>query len=477
MAASLSIVCITHRKGALLQRTLRETLPLLSDGDEFLVVDDGGFDRQIVSEFQHPGLRHLVVPHYPYNLCTTSNIGTLLAKNEFVVKIDGDVLLQPEALAGYREQLQDHHLVGGRIDFERQHVGLVKDHRFNHHTGDGDDQPLYYWGGNLGYRRSTFLELGGFLRDFVGVWGCEDADLAFRFAAKEYSSKLCFDLRAIHQWHPVCAFRHGYERNKSRLQENISAYARGNFPRPLQFPLLNIAVSHIGLRPYRSTVLRALEGLQQVSIPHRFWVVLQDAHPNCTLAVGALLSGHEFEILESERNRGLAWPKKQVHDRVGAGEFLLNLDDDMVISDQAVEQMYATLLTSSNIGVAAFYTPGLVMCSLKVLEDRTLQREVLDLEEPFTFVDHTSYGCAMWSDKALRSCPPDDRFFVGGVDLDLSMKLHKAGLQVAVCTSPHQVLRHHVRAPRYTAVRYDPVEIERARRLVEDSWNIKIQAL
>lgn len=227
----VTVLVITHRKGELLRRTLTAACAQLSPGDELLVIDDGGEDYKIATQFP---CRYVTVPHRGYRLASLQNVGALLARHDYIVKLDGDCVPDSGWLSAYRAALAPGRLVAGRIDWELPDGIIRPDGRMSREV------PPCLWGGNFGLPRRELLALGGFAEELDGTWGGEEQDLEARWRASGKEFVYLPEARAVHQWHPIPHGRYRTLSSAARdfLSARQAAYERGEFPPPLREPSL-----------------------------------------------------------------------------------------------------------------------------------------------------------------------------------------------------------------------------------------------
>lgn len=162
---------------------IRQTLPVIagSEANEVILVDYGCPDNSgDWVEANHPSVKVVRITDDPV-FCTSRarNIGAAAASSEWLVMIDGDVLIQPEWLNWMQENLQ----AGA---FYRAAP-----------ISEGKRDPETY--GTVICRREDFAAVEGYDEVFRG-WGGEDDDFYSRLAGQgivqsEYPSKF---VSAIH---------------------------------------------------------------------------------------------------------------------------------------------------------------------------------------------------------------------------------------------------------------------------------------
>ena len=467
----MSIVVITHKKGQLLRHTLDALLPQLQEDDEVLVIDDGGFDQDVVAPLLRRQLAYCPVPHYGYRLSLMCNLGTVLARNPKVVKIDGDCMPQPGWVEYMRRQIGPSRIVAGRILWRHPNGSVSEDPR---HVGTYPATAV--WGGSVGYLRDEFLQIGGFAVAYNGIWGAEDEDLGRRYVAKGGRVVPTISGAAVvHQWHPGNPLKEDRAKNHAKLQQRIGQYGRGVFPdSEICRPRVHALVVHLGIRPYEQTLRRALAsaGRAVAGLNAKIWVVCQATEEPVLDAVATQLNelGIPHELIVNEENQGLAAPKAQVAANVKPGEMLFTLDDDMVVPPNSVRAMIAVAMGDIGVGAVVLDSPRLALEAISMGSAQITKSKVA-VTPPLTRVDHTGFGCSLITGKALQECAFEPDYFVGGVDLDFSMQLKRAGLGTVVLSS-YQASHDPGNVEAYRAVRHNPDHLRRSKEIFLKRWGV-----
>lgn len=266
-AVSISVICVTHRKGDLLQASMEGVVRQLQPIDELLVIDDGGEDREVFNAvsaaYPTVRLRYVAVPHQGYRLSLMCNIGIMLAANDLIVKIDGDIVPSLGWLDAYRCMLRKRVLVCGRIEWRLEDGKVARDSRFNYERHQGCVGPRKSYGGNLGFCREDLLSLGLFNTAYNGAWGAEDAEIGEKYRTSDRDVMFCFDAAVEHQWHPLSTFRAGVRRNRQILRTQIRKFERGRLPQPVpRDSLLVMACDSVD-------VIKLKEALNTLTLPYK----------------------------------------------------------------------------------------------------------------------------------------------------------------------------------------------------------------
>jgi len=467
----MSIVIVTFKKGELLRNTIEGVRAQLAVNDEIVVVDDGGFDHEVVAPYLGPQVRYCAVPHDGYRLSLMCNVGTMMARNPKVVKLDGDCIPQPGWIAYMRARIGHRKLVAGRILWRHQNGSVHEDPR---HAGKYP--PTAVWGGSVGYMRDEFLAIGGFSNAYNGVWGAEDEDLGVRYEASgRRVIPTIGGVAVVHQFHPGNPHKGGRAKNLETLQQRRGAYRQAKFPdAAVTVPRIHVLLVHLGLRPYDVTLKRALAsvGAALAGLDAKIWVVSQQATGEVNAAIAKQLKalGHDHELVTRPENLGLAEPKALVSKHVQPHEVLFTLDDDMTIPAGALRAMLAVPSADHQVGAVVLESPGLAMSSMSSDGGQIVKRPIAKTP-PMTVVEHTGFGCSLITGRALQKCGFHPDYFVGGVDIDFSMQLKQAGLSTIVLSS-YQAGHAPPKAPAYTLVRMNASQLENSRQIFAQRWGV-----
>jgi glycosyltransferase involved in cell wall biosynthesis len=204
---------------------------------EIIIADDGSTanTRHCVDALKQRApvpLRHVWQPDLGFRAALARNRGTLAARGEYIVFLDGDCIPQRDFIAQHRKLARSGHMVSGsRVLLSPALTGRVLAGQVNlpsagawqqcRHRINGDVnkvlQVLLRWPDigratrrfswrrikscNLGVWRSDLDAVNGFDQSFEG-WGHEDADLAVRlFNAGVMRKDGAFATEVFHLWH------------------------------------------------------------------------------------------------------------------------------------------------------------------------------------------------------------------------------------------------------------------------------------
>ncbi len=177
--------------------------------DEVIVADDGSGEptRRVIERFRHAApfpVEHAWQPHEGFRVCRARNLAIARARGDYVIQIDGDMVLHPRFLAD--------HLAAARPGCFVQGTRILLDEKRTRELLAGSIQRLFPWSRGLGgvrrlyacylphlsaglrtaangfiaikscnqaFWRNDLLRVNGYNEAMIG-WGCGDKELAAR---------------------------------------------------------------------------------------------------------------------------------------------------------------------------------------------------------------------------------------------------------------------------------------------------------
>lgn len=209
----VTVYIANHNYGHFVKQAIESVLAQTFDDYELIVIDDGSTDnsREVIEEYaDHPN----IIPVFQNNrgLTTTNNIAIRLARGEYIMRLDADDYLHPEALEKLYDAITEDENIGlvfpdyFETDEDGKVIAEVRRHDFDHVTLH--DQPAH--GACTLIRHRCLEEVGGYDENF----GCQDGlDLWIHFVER-------FEVRNVNQ--PLFYYRqHGSNltRDEPRLYE------------------------------------------------------------------------------------------------------------------------------------------------------------------------------------------------------------------------------------------------------------------
>ena len=201
---------------------------------EVLVCDDGSVEGgRVVKAFEKQlQLRYFNRPN-DMRVSRSRNQGMEAAKYKQWVFIDGDILLNPNALLAYQHLLtpSPQTLWAGYfgsvksfstpslwrpnqpVNYLDKRYSLYSRQRIHPRAELRTEPGKWFWSGNIAMHADVGQALKGFDTSFVG-WGVEDVDFGFRALAAGYEIHFCLDPWAEHQQHSYEEIYHTAYRGK-----------------------------------------------------------------------------------------------------------------------------------------------------------------------------------------------------------------------------------------------------------------------
>ena len=279
-----SIVVLNHNGKALLQ----ESLPALERAvsttgrpHEIIVVDNGSSDGSVSwVRSRRPRVRVLELDSN-LGFGEGNNRGVALAQQEIVVLLNNDMIVEEDFLPPLLEPFADEQVfaVSSQIHFppekRREETGntqarmrrgfLHLSHeplRKSHETRK--TLPVFWaGGGSSAFRRSRFLELGGFSGIFSPAY-LEDTDLSYRAWRRGWTSLLAAGSRVLHRHRSTSSRLFTPDSLKRLVGERKLWYLWKNFQLRTLLPHLLLYPWHLGKELKPGEYLRAFRRLPDV---------------------------------------------------------------------------------------------------------------------------------------------------------------------------------------------------------------------
>lgn len=253
-----ALIITTYNRPDALQAVLYSVLAQTQFPQQVIIADDGSDEatRKVIEAFQQQNppfvIKHAWQPDTGFRLAEARNRAIAMAETDYIVVIDGDMLLHPDFIADHQKAARKGLFVqGSRVMLTEQKTekllanptvyrqlkwyekGLEKRlekrlsalhlpwlsavilaKEFRH-------QYKAIRGCNMAFFKDDALAINGFNNDFVG-WGREDSEFVARFYNNGGKrANLKFGAIAYHLWHNE-AQRNSLPENDSLLQQAIN---------------------------------------------------------------------------------------------------------------------------------------------------------------------------------------------------------------------------------------------------------------
>ncbi len=239
IARDITLVISTYNNPLFLELVLKTVASQRTFPLEVIIADDGSTaeTRELIDSYREiipVPLIHSWIPDQGYRLAKSRNVAIAKAKGEYIISIDGDMLLTPYFIEDHRRLMKKGQFVAGsrarlkekatRKRGETKHVdvhiwspGLIRRLvllRFPgmHHLIKGHSGLKKARGCHLAFWKNDFILVNGFEENFEG-WGFEDSEFVQRLlnnGLKRKNAKLLAP--AVHLYHK--------EKSASQATEN-----------------------------------------------------------------------------------------------------------------------------------------------------------------------------------------------------------------------------------------------------------------
>lgn len=251
---SCSLVVATYNAPQMLRLCLQSVLRQTLSPSEIIIADDGStsFTKELIDnmrpQFSAP-LVHVWHEDEGFRLAAIRNKALSIAKGDYIIQIDGDVILERHFVEDHLRFAEAGYVVlGSRCMLTEEKTKTVlemKDYEpsiFSSGIKRRDSalrcpllSPLFFnnrhtVGCNMAFWRKDVLGVNGYDEDFVG-WGHEERDLVLRLTMTGVCKrKIKYAAIQYHLWHKEQSkqnLEQNEQRVRSRLAEKVSWVRNG----------------------------------------------------------------------------------------------------------------------------------------------------------------------------------------------------------------------------------------------------------
>lgn len=242
----LSLIIATYNSPVALKTCFEGLLRQTVYPYEVLVADDGSTDATaaVVEEFSRRApfpVKHVWHPDEGFRLGAIRNKAIAAATGDYIVQIDGDILLEPHFIADHIEAANPGRFAcGSRVLLDEEltqrlyadpslkigpftrgvsnRKNAVRSRLLSAAMHALSPARLKYRGCNMAFWRSDLVAVNGYDEAYSG-WGCEDHDLVARLMnAGILPMQLRHSAVCFHMWHPSSKESESFRRNNELLE-------------------------------------------------------------------------------------------------------------------------------------------------------------------------------------------------------------------------------------------------------------------
>jgi glycosyltransferase involved in cell wall biosynthesis len=218
---------------------------------DVIIADDGSKEEtaKLIKEFEGKftvPLKHAWHPDEGFRAAAIRNKGIALCSQDYIIQIDGDIIIHPQFIKDHLEmKMSGHFIVGSRVMLSPQQTEkliqkgevdfkMLRKEKFAFNGlrnrflrkifarlyKTKGKHKFYAKGANIAFFKKDIVRINGYNEDFVG-WGSEDRELAIRLVNAGVK-KLSIKLSAVcyHLYHKIND-RNNESRNEDLMYEAI----------------------------------------------------------------------------------------------------------------------------------------------------------------------------------------------------------------------------------------------------------------
>ena len=247
-----SLIISTYNWVEALELTLNSVLLQSVLPKEVIIADDGSKEetRDLIERYKQTfpvPLIHIWHEDKGFRLASIRNKAFAVSTQEYLIQIDGDVILHPQFIEDHVTLASPNCLLqGSRVNLGKYRSAILlkkKQSRVSVFSTDisrrengirwislakwlltkyRNRYPVYYArGANMSFWRKDILAINGYNENFTG-WGHEDSDLTLRML-NNHKTKLVLKFSAIvyHLYHPEHTSKTDQSGNKHYIEETL----------------------------------------------------------------------------------------------------------------------------------------------------------------------------------------------------------------------------------------------------------------
>lgn len=248
-ADNISLIISTYNNTTFLELVLKSVANLHTFPSEIIIADDGSTEdtRNLIDKYRAIipiPIIHSWIPDKGYRLAKSRNVAIAKAKGEYIVSIDGDMVITPNFIKDHRRIMKKGQFVAGSRARLKEKATKRRCQTMDaiihfwsrglsrrlvllripglHYLIKGHEGLKKVRGCHMAFWKDDFIQINGFEENFEG-WGMEDSEFVQRLlnnGIKRKNAKLLAP--AIHLYHKEKSTEH-VGRNQEILKETINS--------------------------------------------------------------------------------------------------------------------------------------------------------------------------------------------------------------------------------------------------------------
>lgn len=245
LSMKISLIISTYNSPKALETSLQSVLRQTCKPYEVIIADDGSTDStpEVIARFKSLvdfTVTHVWQKNEGFRLATIRNKAIAAAKGDYLVQIDGDIILHPSFIADHaNEATRGYFACGNEVMINQEFTKRLYQHsdikitpfsngisnrknalrsRLLSHIFRLISSKLKYRGCNMAFWRNDLLAVNGYDETYLG-WGCEDHDLVARLLNHGIKPiQIRHKAICYHLWHPSSKKSDSFNRNNELLK-------------------------------------------------------------------------------------------------------------------------------------------------------------------------------------------------------------------------------------------------------------------
>ena len=246
----VSLIITTYNWEKALEQVIKSAFNQSVLPDEMIIADDGSkpSTKELIRGFQKDSpisLIHSWQEDLGFRAAMSRNKAIARASNEYLIIIDGDIVLHPDFIRDHQKHAEKNQFtIGPRVILSEQTSNLIFNQKINsisyftkgiRNRKNTVRSPILtklfstqttslkgIRSCNMGFLKEDAIKINGFNEDFTG-WGREDSEFAVRlFNAGLKRKNIKFNAIGYHLYHPENT-RKNLQKNDEILENSISS--------------------------------------------------------------------------------------------------------------------------------------------------------------------------------------------------------------------------------------------------------------